>query len=287
MTEPRSKKIKSENVCYICQDSSDIVGHNTNTCPYVQCKNCGQRGHTKKNCVLMKLQCVEQCRLFGLICDKCQVYKAICSRRDSIIINSGQTPITFTLPQDVNSETVIIEPQNVESWGIIVEKANVHVSMSHEIVVNFAAISPRKIQPDLLTTLFYCKVPRIEDHPNKLRVCQNYILEPTEENVLTLKLPLESSLENTVKVFPQNAILKVVKQKPLLIYFNHEQKYVKVRLKNSSEETSICFKTDEIIGHAEEYILPFVFIEMHEPTNLFLLKYSNGIQSSQSANSIK
>ena len=33
MTEPRSKKIKSENVCYICQDSSDIVGHNTNTCP--------------------------------------------------------------------------------------------------------------------------------------------------------------------------------------------------------------------------------------------------------------
>ena len=83
----------------------------------------------KRIVFLMKLQCVEQCRLFGLICDKCEVYKAICSRRDSIIINSGQTPITFTLPQDVNSETVIIEPQNVEIWGIIVEKANVHVSM--------------------------------------------------------------------------------------------------------------------------------------------------------------
>ena len=287
MAEPRSKKIKCETICFICQDSSDIVGHTTSTCPYVECKNCGQRGHTKRNCdALIKLQqqCVEQCRLFGLICDKCQVYKAICSTSDSIIINR-LTPITFTLPQDVNSETVIVEPQNGESWGIIIEKSHVPVSMSHEIVVNFAATSPRKIQPDLLSTLFYCKVPRIEDHPNKLKVCRNYILEPTEEMVLTLKLPEESSLENTVNVFPQNATLIVVKQKPLLIYSNHGQKCVQVKLRNSSEDTAICFKTDEIIGHAEEYILPFVFIEVHEPTNIFILKYSNGNQSSQSVNS--
>ena len=53
-------------------------------------------------------------------------------------------------------------------------------------------------------------------------------------------------------------------------------------MKNTSEDT-LNFKDNDILGHAEDYIVPFVFVEIQE--NNFLLKYPNGIQSIQSTNS--
>ena len=40
----------SENICYLCQEPKSVVGHNTQTCPSVKCKKCGQKGHIVKNC---------------------------------------------------------------------------------------------------------------------------------------------------------------------------------------------------------------------------------------------
>ena len=40
----------SENNCYLCQEPKSVVGHNTQSCPSVKCKKCGQKGHIHKNC---------------------------------------------------------------------------------------------------------------------------------------------------------------------------------------------------------------------------------------------
>ena len=39
----------SEN-CYLCQEPKSVVGHDTQTCPNVLCKKCGQKGHVLRNC---------------------------------------------------------------------------------------------------------------------------------------------------------------------------------------------------------------------------------------------
>ena len=40
----------SENNCYLCQEPKSVVGHNTQSCPNVKCKKCGQNGHIIRNC---------------------------------------------------------------------------------------------------------------------------------------------------------------------------------------------------------------------------------------------
>ena len=40
----------SENNCYLCQEPKSVVGHNTQSCPNVKCKKCGQKGHIQRNC---------------------------------------------------------------------------------------------------------------------------------------------------------------------------------------------------------------------------------------------
>ena len=40
----------SEKNCYLCQEPKSVVGHNTQTCPRVKCKKCGQKGHIHRNC---------------------------------------------------------------------------------------------------------------------------------------------------------------------------------------------------------------------------------------------
>ena len=42
-------EIMSEN-CYLCQEPKSVVGHDTETCPDVICKKCGQKGHVVRNC---------------------------------------------------------------------------------------------------------------------------------------------------------------------------------------------------------------------------------------------
>ena len=44
----------SENICYLCQEPKSVVGHNTQTCPSVKCKKCGQKGHIIRNCPYLK-----------------------------------------------------------------------------------------------------------------------------------------------------------------------------------------------------------------------------------------
>ena len=41
----------SENNCYLCQEPKSVVGHNTQSCPNVKCKKCGQKGHIYRNCI--------------------------------------------------------------------------------------------------------------------------------------------------------------------------------------------------------------------------------------------
>ena len=45
----------SENNCYLCQEPKSVVGHNTQSCPNVKCKNCGQKGHIHRNCPNLNL----------------------------------------------------------------------------------------------------------------------------------------------------------------------------------------------------------------------------------------
>ena len=40
----------SENNCYLCQEPKSVVGHNTQSCPNVKCKKCGEKGHIYRNC---------------------------------------------------------------------------------------------------------------------------------------------------------------------------------------------------------------------------------------------
>ena len=49
----------SEFNCYLCQEPKSVVGHNTQSCPNVKCKKCGQKGHIFKNCPNLNLD-IEQ-----------------------------------------------------------------------------------------------------------------------------------------------------------------------------------------------------------------------------------
>ena len=40
----------TESRCYICQEPERIVGHNTKSCPFVKCRNCGKQGHVRQKC---------------------------------------------------------------------------------------------------------------------------------------------------------------------------------------------------------------------------------------------
>ena len=40
----------AENNCYLCQEPRSVVGHDTQSCPSVKCKKCGQNGHILRNC---------------------------------------------------------------------------------------------------------------------------------------------------------------------------------------------------------------------------------------------
>ena len=40
----------SDNNCYLCQEPKSVVGHNTQYCPNVKCKNCGHKGHIHRTC---------------------------------------------------------------------------------------------------------------------------------------------------------------------------------------------------------------------------------------------
>jgi hypothetical protein len=45
-----SLRTMAENNCYLCQEPRSVVGHNTQSCPNVKCKKCGQNGHILRNC---------------------------------------------------------------------------------------------------------------------------------------------------------------------------------------------------------------------------------------------
>ena len=40
----------TESRCYLCQEPERIVGHNTKSCPFVKCRNCGKEGHVRQKC---------------------------------------------------------------------------------------------------------------------------------------------------------------------------------------------------------------------------------------------
>ena len=46
----------SENNCYLCQEPKSVVGHNTQSCPNVKCKKCGQKGHIDRNCPNLNIE---------------------------------------------------------------------------------------------------------------------------------------------------------------------------------------------------------------------------------------
>ena len=42
-------------VCFECQDYMANIGHETINCPNLVCKNCGQKGHLRMNCMLKSM----------------------------------------------------------------------------------------------------------------------------------------------------------------------------------------------------------------------------------------
>ena len=45
----------SDKNCYLCQEPKSVVGHDTQSCPNVKCKKCGQKGHVHRNCPNLNL----------------------------------------------------------------------------------------------------------------------------------------------------------------------------------------------------------------------------------------
>ena len=41
--------------CFLCQDTSKVLGHSTINCPNKVCKKCGAKGHTARECSLYNL----------------------------------------------------------------------------------------------------------------------------------------------------------------------------------------------------------------------------------------
>ena len=50
----------SEKNCYLCQEPKSVVGHDTQSCPNVKCKKCGQKGHIFRNCQNLNLNIVQK-----------------------------------------------------------------------------------------------------------------------------------------------------------------------------------------------------------------------------------
>ena len=43
--------METEKMCYICQEDTAKIGHETKWCPINTCKQCGQKEHTKIECM--------------------------------------------------------------------------------------------------------------------------------------------------------------------------------------------------------------------------------------------
>ena len=41
-----------EPVCFLCQEYKANISHETSTCPYLECKKCGQKGHFRWDCLV-------------------------------------------------------------------------------------------------------------------------------------------------------------------------------------------------------------------------------------------
>ena len=50
----------SDKNCYLCQEPKSVVGHDTQSCPNVKCKKCGQKGHIYRNCQNLNLNVVKK-----------------------------------------------------------------------------------------------------------------------------------------------------------------------------------------------------------------------------------
>ena len=70
-------QIMTENHCYLCQEPKVVVGHDTQSCPNVLCKNCGQKGHILQNCQVSKEKSKIQSSEFGLRTVKSSVIKKV------------------------------------------------------------------------------------------------------------------------------------------------------------------------------------------------------------------
>ena len=76
----------SEKNCYLCQEPKSVVGHDTQSCPNVKCKKCGQKGHIFRNCQNLNMNIVQ--KPINNVCPKeIKIEKSIMLHNDAKILD--------------------------------------------------------------------------------------------------------------------------------------------------------------------------------------------------------
>ena len=103
----------SEFNCYLCQEPKSVVGHNTQSCPNVKCKNCGYKGHILRNCPNLNLN-VDQ-KPDGNICLRAiETQKSVLLYDDQNKTLDKDIEFSDDVKFEVNEETLKIKSSGIE-----------------------------------------------------------------------------------------------------------------------------------------------------------------------------
>ena len=232
-------------VCQICQEYSEVLGHNTSTCPKNICKNCGKNGHVTITCPSRKASkiCDNNCRSRSHLkpCLRCGVFIPT-DPRD--VLHTSQT--SFIVVFKVKDLPIEQTPKSLQivrrksSKQFKVHETVVPLKDQTDIVVtyNLAADKdklPTESELEALVELFYCMIPKEEKYLN------NFLLIEVKEEYIHLHFPDGSVKKYKGILWRKNK----AKAQPFLDEVLDRLKYPKelVLVARNPEEAKACLDT--------------------------------------------
>ena len=108
----------SENNCYLCQEPKSVIGHNTQSCPNVKCKNCGHKGHILRNCPNLNLN-MDQKPDGNIFLRAIEMKKSVLLHNDQNKTLDKDIEFSDDVKYEVNEETLKIKRSGIEKPNTI------------------------------------------------------------------------------------------------------------------------------------------------------------------------
>jgi hypothetical protein len=169
MPPPKKKKKLEEQVCYICQDFVNVVGHVSKWCPQAVCRQCHQNGHVSKVCPSLvqhstkkevKSEDPEKDTIIG-------IESSMVQQDQSLVQHSTKTDVKSEDPEKYTVKKEEFTTQEQNALDLILDPLEVGSSQSltvlQDVCINkFGEVGPLRSIPD-------CKVFNVSGSTTKVQ----------------------------------------------------------------------------------------------------------------------